>query len=45
MATTGTLQRLSAAALAELILAEQNPSNPAVAIIDVRDDGEKTRVF
>lgn len=41
MTTVGTLQRLSAADLSELVLAEQDPSNPAVAIVDVRDDGKE----
>ncbi|KAK0715102.1 Rhodanese-like domain-containing protein [Lasiosphaeris hirsuta] len=40
MATIGTLPRLSAAALSELILAEQAVAkgDPTIAIIDVRDD-------
>jgi hypothetical protein len=42
MATIGTLQRLSAGALSKLILAEQ-ASDPTLAIIDVRDDGEDAR--
>lgn len=41
MATVGTLQRLSAAALSDLVLAEQGTSNASLAIIDVRDDGEE----
>ncbi|KAL1871566.1 hypothetical protein VTK73DRAFT_2030 [Phialemonium thermophilum] len=38
MATIATLKRLSPTSLSELILAERDPSNPSVAIIDVRDD-------
>ncbi|KAK3374289.1 hypothetical protein B0T24DRAFT_290949 [Lasiosphaeria ovina] len=40
MTTIGTLERLSAAALSKLILAEQAAAlgDPTIAIIDVRDD-------
>ncbi|KAL2020446.1 hypothetical protein VTK56DRAFT_8412 [Thermocarpiscus australiensis] len=40
MATIGTLERLSAAALSKLILAAQEAAaaDPTIAIIDVRDD-------
>jgi hypothetical protein len=45
MATIGSLRRISAASLAKLVLAEQqagsNASPSSMAIIDVRDDGEK----
>ena len=42
MATIGTLERVSAATLSKLILAEKAAAagDPAVAVIDVRDDGE-----
>lgn len=46
MATIGTLERVSAATLSQLILAQQaaetattGSSEPPIAIIDVRDDG------
>jgi hypothetical protein len=40
MATIGTLERVSAAALSKLILAQAaTASDPTIAIVDVRDDG------
>jgi len=40
MATIGTLERVSAATLSKLILAEQAAAtdNPTIAVVDVRDD-------
>ncbi|KAK3940299.1 phosphoprotein phosphatase [Diplogelasinospora grovesii] len=38
MTTIGTLKHLSAASLSELILAQKTTGDPAIAIIDVRDD-------
>ncbi|KAK1752237.1 arsenate reductase 2.1 [Echria macrotheca] len=37
-ATIGTLERVSAATLSQLILAESAAANPTIAVIDVRDD-------
>jgi len=41
MATIGTLERVSAATLSKLILAEQAAAkgDPTIAVVDVRDDG------
>lgn len=40
MPTVATLQRLPAAAVAKLLLAEQEAAtNPTIAVVDVRDDG------
>jgi Cdc25 family phosphatase len=39
MATIGSLQRLSAASLSKLLLAEQAAADPTIAVVDVRDDG------
>lgn len=39
MATIGTLQRISAAKLSTLLLADQAASTSSVAVVDVRDDG------
>jgi Cdc25 family phosphatase len=44
MATSGPLQRLSAASLSKMLLAAQEAAaagDPSIAIIDVRDDGKK----
>ena len=43
MATSGTLQRMSAKTLSEKIKAEEQLSETTVAIVDVRDDGVVTR--
>jgi hypothetical protein len=42
MATIGTLERVTAATLSKMILAEQSAAvaDPTIAVIDVRDDGE-----
>lgn len=47
MATVGTLKRLSASSLSALLLAEQAAAagDPAVAVIDVRDDGRSCPPF
>lgn len=37
--TMATLRRISAAALAQEMLAGQGAGNPKLAIVDVRDDG------
>ncbi|MBE3043598.1 hypothetical protein IMZ48_13710 [Candidatus Bathyarchaeota archaeon] len=42
MATVGTLQRMEAKTLAEIILAEEGSTEKSYAIIDVRDDGESS---
>jgi hypothetical protein len=41
MSTVGTLKSLSASSLSALLLAEQAAAagDPAIAVIDVRDDG------
>ena len=42
MATIGTLERVTAATLSKMMLAEQSAAvaDPTIAVIDVRDDGE-----
>lgn len=40
MASIANLQRLPAAAVSKLLLAEQEAAtNPTIAVVDVRDDG------
>lgn len=40
MASIATLKRISAKSLSEKLIAGLDESNPSVAVVDVRDDGE-----